>query len=106
MLSLEDAWIKAAVEHKTLEINYFSGKTKGELTVREVEPDFYGWSTNNRNFGCWGFCRLRNETRCFVPDNVQSWRYLGNEFHPNPIGRWQELLSIYEQRELAQATYE
>lgn len=43
MLSLEDAWVKAAVEHLTLEITYHSVRTKGEITVREVEPDYYGW---------------------------------------------------------------
>jgi predicted DNA-binding transcriptional regulator YafY len=100
MVSLEDAWIKAAVEHKTIEIRYCSNKTKGEVTVREVEPDFFGSSRNGKNFGCWGLCRLRGEIRCFSPESILEWRYVGDNFEPNPVGRWQELLAIYEQRKL------
>ena len=59
MISLLDVWIKAAVEHQTIEIVYRS--QKNEVTNREVEPDYYGWSTNSvrKNFGCFGYCRLR-----------------------------------------------
>ena len=106
MLSLEDAWIKAAVEHKTLEITYYSGRTKQELTCREVEPDYVGWSINRRTFGLWGICRLRGwDIRCFKPDSVLRWRYVGNSFAPNLRGRWQELIPIYQQRGLAQTNF-
>ena len=98
MVSLEDAWMKAAVEHKTIEIRYRD--TKGEVTLREVEPDFFGSSRNGKNFGCWGLCRLRGEIRCFSPENILEWRYVGESFEPNPVGRWQELAAIYEQRKL------
>jgi hypothetical protein len=104
MISLEDAWIKSAVEHRTIEIKYFSGRTKAEMTVREVEPDYFGWSRDGKNFGCWGICRLRGGDRCFKPDSVYEWRYVGDSFEPNPYGRWQELLPIYKQRGLAQIT--
>ena len=105
MLSLIDVWIKAAVEHKTLEITYYSGKTKEELTVREVEPDYYGVSVNGRNSGLWGICRLRGGVRCFQPETILQWRYIGDSFSPNPRGRWQELISTYQQRALAQSNF-
>lgn len=98
MVSLEDAWMKAAVEHKTIEIRYRD--TKGEVTLREVEPDFFGSSRNGKNFGCWGLCRLRGEIRCFSPENILEWRYVGDNFEPNPVGRWPELAATYEQRKL------
>jgi predicted DNA-binding transcriptional regulator YafY len=101
VLSLVDAWIKAAVEHKTLEITYYSGRTKGETTTREVEPDYYGWSINHKNFGLWAVCRMRRDVRCFKEDSVLRWRYIGNSFTPNPRGRWQELISIYNSKGLA-----
>ena len=101
MLSLIDAWIKAAVEHKTLKIKYVSVRTKGEMTIREVEPDYYGWSANGKNFGLWGICRLRGDIRCFQPDSVLSWEYVGNTFEPNPKGRWTELMPVYKQKGLA-----
>ena len=105
MLSLIDAWIKAAVEHKTLAITYYSGKTKKKTTVREVEPDYYGWSRDGKNFGLWGICRLRGNVRCFLPENVLDWRYVGDSFTPNPLGRWRELKPIYEKRKLAQQKF-
>ena len=105
MLSLEDAWIKAAVEHRTLEITYFS-KTKDETTVREVEPDYYGQSTNGRNFGCFGFCRLRGgDIRCFLPQNIVAWHHMGDSFEPPSNGRWQELIAIYQEKNLANAMF-
>jgi predicted DNA-binding transcriptional regulator YafY len=105
LLSLEDAWIKAAVEHKTLEIEYHSARTRGELTVREVEPDFCGVSSNGKNSGLWGICRLRGDLRCFQPDSVVRWRYIGNPFIPNPRGRWRELLAVYSSKGLAQKNF-
>jgi predicted DNA-binding transcriptional regulator YafY len=104
MISLIDAWIKAAVEHQTIEITYRS--EKNETTVREVEPDYYGWSTNGRNFGCFGFCRLRDgNIRCFKPENILEWRYVGNLFSPDPQGRWHELMPVYQQKGLEQASF-
>jgi len=105
MLSLEDAWIKAAVEHKTLEITYLSARTKGELTTREVEPDYCGASTDGKNIGLWGICRLRRDVRCFKPDSIVKWRYVGDLFTPNPRGRWRELVSIYNSKGLAQQEF-
>ena len=105
MLSLFDAWIKAAVEHKTLAITYYSGKTKKQTTVREVEPDYYGLSRDGKNFGLWGICRLRRNVRCFLPENVLGWKYVGNSFTPNPQGRWRELIPIYEKKKLAQQKF-
>ena len=104
MLSLVDAWIKAAIEHETLQITYYSD-TKDETTVREVEPDYYGQSRNQRNFGLWGICRLRGDVRCFKENNIRSWRHVGNSFPPNPLGRWRELLPIYNQRKLDQEKF-
>jgi predicted DNA-binding transcriptional regulator YafY len=101
VLSLIDVWIKAAVEHKTLEITYHSGRTKGETTTREVEPDYYGWSIDHKNFGLWAVCKMRRDVRCFKEDSVLSWKYTGNSFTPNPRGRWQELISIYNSKGLA-----
>jgi hypothetical protein len=88
--------------------NYiYSGRTKQELTCREVELDFVGWSANGRNVGLWGICRLRNRNvRCFKPDSVVSWRYIGNSFEPNPHGRWEELIPVYKQKGLAQMSFQ
>ena len=93
--TLFDAWVKAAVERVTLRISYHSVRTKGELTEREVEPDFIGTSRDGRNSGCWGYCRLRGANRVFYPDSIKSWTYVGNPFTPNPQGRRHELIPLY-----------
>ena len=51
-LSLRDTWVKAAIEHRTLNIRYYSGAIKNEITEREVEPDFILISENWQDFGC------------------------------------------------------
>ena len=99
-LDLIDAWIKAAVEHVTLKISYYSARTKGQASVREVEPDFFGTSRDGKNTGCWGFCRLRRQNRVFMIDSILGWEFVGNSFQPNPRGRWKELLPIYNSKKL------
>ena len=99
-MKLVDAWIKLAVEHETLEITYYSSRTKKNITRREVEPDYYGWSKDHKNFGLWGFCRLRKAIRCFTVNNVKDWKYIGNKFNPLQNGRWMELLNAYKEKGL------
>jgi len=100
VLSLKDAWIKASVEHVTIELNYMSSRTKGEYTTREVEPDFYGWNIKRNNHGLWGLCRLRNDIRCFKEDSVLNWKYIGHKFTPLPEGRYMELIPEYNNNQL------
>ncbi len=94
-LSLRDTWVKAAIEHRTLNIRYYSGAIRDEITEREVEPDFILISENWQDFGCWGFCRLRNQVRVFNVKGILDWEFTGNEFIPNPNGRWNELTDYY-----------
>lgn len=105
MLSLIDAWIKAAVEHKTLRIHYFSARTKRVSTIREVEPDFIGKSRSGTVSGLWAYCRLRQANRVFIPDSILKWEYVGNSFTPNPRGRWRELIPVYYNRKLAEKNW-
>lgn len=98
VLALNETWIKAAVEHVVLKIQYFSGRTKQELTEREVEPDFVGQSSNNANNGYWTtYCHLRGEgPRCFKPDSIIKYEATTARFTPPSVGRWKELIPIYE----------
>ena len=98
MLNLEQTWVKAAVEHRILEIQYYSGRTKEELTVRQIEPDFVGMGRDERNSGLWAtFCHLRHEgPRCFKPDSILRYKALEKTFAPSVHGRWKELVASYE----------
>jgi hypothetical protein len=81
MLSISDAWIKAAIEQRTLEIVYMKANAVHE-TIREVAPSFAGWSQNTNVQGLFGLCYLRDQIRCFKPERVWRWRYIGAPFQP------------------------
>jgi hypothetical protein len=107
MLSLEDAWIKAAVEHNIINIDYFSARTKNENTNRDIEPDFVGTSRDGRNRGLWAtFCHLRHRgPRCFIPNTVRRFSVTSKSFIPSPNGRWQELIPLYNARGLKEKEF-
>lgn len=105
-LSLRDSWVKAAVEHRTMKIRYYSGAIKHEVTEREVEPDFIVTSNGWEGFGCWGFCRLRNQVRVFNSQGILDWEITGKYFTPNPSGRWSELIDYYEKNSLGDTIYD
>lgn len=99
-MDLTDAWIKAAVEHVTLQTSYHSARTKDQITIREVEPDFIGTSRDGKNSGCWGYCKLRRANRVFKVDSILGWDCIGTPFQPNPQGRWRELIPRYKRKRL------
>ena len=95
-MNIKEAWIKAAIESVTLEIDYYSDRTKKEYSTREVEPDYYGWGLNNKNHGLWGINRIGRGVRCFKEDSVLDWRVAGNRISPNQHSRSSELLEDYK----------
>jgi len=104
MLSISDAWIKAAIEQRTLEIVYVKANAFHE-TIREVAPSFAGWSQKSNMRGLFGHCYLRGQVRYFKPERVWRWNYIGSPFQPTePIDS--ELLSIYNDRELEGYSWE
>ena len=99
-LSLLETWIKAAIEHNTVKIRYYSGPIKNEITDREIEPDYIITNEKWRDFGCWGFCRLRNQPRVFNVEGILDWKITENKFNPNQNGRWIELFDFYKNNNL------
>jgi hypothetical protein len=98
-LELREAWVKASIEHRILRIRYFS-KRKREVTIREVEPDFFGYSKEG-SFGCWAFFDYlrRDRSRCFKPDKILEWKVTRRKFNPSrfaSIRRWRELIPLYQ----------
>ena len=108
MLSLKEAWIKAAVEHIVLTIEYFSARTKRELTRRAVEPDYVGVSRDGKNRGFFTtHCHLRRTgPRCFKADSIGKWAATEKTFKPSPHGRWRELVPIYNELNLKNKSFQ
>lgn len=107
MLSLIDTWIKAAVENRIINIDYFSQRTKQEVIQCDIEPDFFGVSKYRRNNGLWAtFCHLRGQgPRCFQADSIQRFSVTSKTFTPSPLGRWKELIPLYEQKGLKEKSF-
>lgn len=105
-LSLEDIWIKAAVEHKILEMTYLSAGKK-ELTQRKIDPDFVGFSRTGKTYGFWvTYCHLRKTgPRCFSPKRIKQLLVTDETFSPSPKGRWKELLPAYRKKKLDQKEF-
>ena len=104
MLSISDAWIKAAIEQRTLEIVYMKANAVHE-TIREVAPSFAGWSQNTNVQGLFGLCYLRGQIRCFKPERVWRWKYIGAPFQPTePIDN--QLVILYNDRDLENQSWE
>ena len=74
-------------------------------TIREVAPSFAGWSQNANMQGLFGHCYLRDQVRCFKPERVWRWKYIGSSFQPTePIDT--ELVTLYNERELENQSWE
>jgi len=101
-MDIIEAWIKAAVEQVVLKIIYKS-KTKGEITVREVVPDYVGYDKKGRIKALWAtYDYLRgNGPRAFYPQRIQQWEATKKSFTVlNPHSRREELFSLYNKLNL------
>ena len=102
-LTLEDAWIKAAVEHRLVTITYVNPETRLVYTKRDVRPDYVGPDRTGAN-ALWGVFNHVPQvgTKSFLPQNFQYFQVTAQKFYPDPNGRWKELAGEYEQRRLAE----
>jgi len=95
MLNLTHAWMKAAVEHRVIELVYHSGK---RVITREFEPDFLGVAKDGMTSGRWG--RFSDERqagfRNFDPDKLLGYHSTEKTFKPPKNGRWKELVGAYK----------
>jgi hypothetical protein len=100
-------WIKAAIEHRVVVLEYRSGGIKSPISVLEVEPDFIGREKGPFVFhigpnGFWaGLVRQSGEgPRCFDPSHMQSMTLTDTIFEPHPDARWMEHLEEYHEQDL------
>ena len=105
-------WIKAAIEHRVVRVEYRRGGSKSVITVHEVEPDFVGRSKGPFIFhigpnGLWAaFDRLTGEgPRCFDPSHIISLELTDSRFEPRPDSRWMEHLEEFHRLDLRDETF-
>jgi hypothetical protein len=100
-LTLEDAWIKAAVEHRLVTITYKNPETALVYTKRDVRPDWVGPDRSGQT-ALWGLLNHNPFVgmKSFTPQNFQFFQVTNQKFQPTNEGRWKDLVQLYQQRGL------
>jgi hypothetical protein len=102
VLEVRRLWIKAAIEHRVVRLEYRDEGLNGDVTVREVEPDHVrdlGPLSRlvPRTYRLWGVPSGDREGGpcCFRPADVVHLELMDETFEPRPDGRWMEHLREY-----------
>ncbi|HLE97849.1 MAG TPA: hypothetical protein VI997_10800 [Candidatus Thermoplasmatota archaeon] len=101
-LSIEDAWIKAAVEHRLVTVTYLNPETRLVYTKRDVRPEFIG-PDRTGSAALWGIFNHVPQVgmKSFLPQNFQFFQVTESRFSADPNGKWRDLVPQYEERRLA-----
>lgn len=99
--SVEDLWIKAAVEHRLVTVTYVNPETRLVYTKRDVRPDYVGPDRTGET-ACWGLLNHNPFVgmKSFTPRHFQLVRLTPQKFQPPNEGRWKELVQLYNDRQL------
>lgn len=105
-LSFEDMWIKAAVEHRILNITYVNKETRLVYTKRDICPDFLQMSDQGAS-AVWALIGHAPQLgiKAFNPANFEMVRVTDTKFQPPPGARWNELVALYKERGLDQKPF-
>jgi len=107
---MRSLWIKAAIEHRVVRLEYHDPISGGDVTTRDVDPDvieswlglghLFPWS-----FRFWGFFHQGGEGACcFRTADVVSLEITPRTFEPRPDGRWMEHWEEYQRSGLRDET--
>jgi hypothetical protein len=106
-LSLEELWIKAAVEHRLVTVSYVNPETRLVYNKRDIRPDWIG-PDKNGTLALWGLLNHNPFVgmKSFSPQFFQYVKLTNDTFQPLPNGRWKELQQTYAEKQLDQAALE
>lgn len=102
-LSLEELWVKAAVEHKIITIYYKNPETRLVYNKRDIRPELVTADPEG-NTTLWGLLNHNPFVglKAFSPKYFESAKLTADQFKPQPGSRWQELVPIYKELGLDQ----
>ena len=97
-LTLEELWVKAAVEHRIVHVSYKNPETKLVYNKRDIRPDLVT-ADSNGNATLWGLLNHNPFVglKAFSPKFFEQARLTNEQFKPAPNSRWQELVPIYQE---------
>lgn len=101
-LTLEELWVKAAVEHRLVHISYKNPETKLVYNKRDIRPEIVTADANGTTT-LWGLLNHNPfvGTKAFQPKFFEVAKLTNETFKPAPGSRWQELKPIYDELGLA-----
>ena len=102
-LTLEELWVKAAVEHRLIHVSYKNPETRLVYNKRDVRPELVT-ADEGGNATLWGLLNHNPYVglKAFSPKFFESARLTTERFKPAPNSRWQELVPIYKELGLDQ----
>lgn len=102
-LTLEELWVKAAVEHRLVHVSYKNPETRLVYNKRDIRPDLVT-ADETGTATLWGLLNHNPfvGVKAFAPRFFESARLTNEKFKADPNGRWKELLPIYQELGLDQ----
>lgn len=97
-LTLEELWVKAAVEHRLVHVSYKNPETRLVYNKRDIRPDLVTADTTG-NPTLWGLLNHNPFVglKAFSPKFFEGAKLTNETFKPAPGSRWQELVPIYNE---------
>jgi len=101
-LSLEEMWVKAAVEHRLVYVSYKNPETRLVYNKREIRPDLIT-ADEKGNPTLWGLLNhnIGVGLKGFNPDFFTEARLTDTRFTPVAGANWEKLVPIYEEHDLS-----
>ena len=96
-LTLEELWVKAAVEHRLVYISYRNPETKLVYNNRDIRPELVTADPTGKAT-LWGLLNHNPFVgrKSFAPNFFTSAKLTGQTFKPL-TNDWQQLVPIYQQ---------
>ena len=102
-LTLEEIWVKAAVEHRIIHVSYKNPETRLVYNKRDIRPDLVTADQEGKTT-LWGLLNHNPFVglKAFSPQYFEQAKLTNETFKPAPGSRWQELVPIYKEMGLDQ----
>lgn len=97
-LTLEELWVKAAVEHRLVHVSYKNPETRLVYNKRDIRPDLVT-ADESGNTTLWGLLNHNPFVglKAFSPKFFEAFQLTNEKFQPGPESRWEQLVPIYEE---------
>lgn len=102
-LTLEEMWVKAAVEHRIVHVSYKNPETRLVYNKRDIRPELITADEKGKAT-LWGLLNHNPYIglKAFAPQFFEYATLTEETFQPSPGSRWEELVPIYEEMGLRQ----